>query len=106
MNASRLNVFHNAHYMKVFTIKNGIYFSFLAAVEEMVDQDFIVGNMFKKAYNGLFYFVIIYNYSHSLTTQNITWSHQNRVTYLVGNIYRFFSSVSGTIFRIRNFEVF
>ena len=38
MNACGLNMFHHAHYMKIFSIKNGIDLRFLAAIQEMIDQ--------------------------------------------------------------------
>ena len=46
MNARGFNMFHHTHYMKILSVKNGIDLRFLAAIQKMIDQYFIAGNMF------------------------------------------------------------
>ena len=40
-------MFHQAHHMKLVPIADAIHFRFLAAIQEMINQDFIIWQMFQ-----------------------------------------------------------
>ena len=106
MDTCRFNMFHHTHYMEILAIKNGIDLSFLATVKEMINQDFITGQMFQQTHYCFFQFFIIDHNPHPLSAQYIRRPYQNRVTHFFSHFNGFINIISRAIIRIRNIQFF
>src|SRR5690606_7162691 len=67
----RLDVLHDTHDMHFFAVANGIYLCFLAAVEEVVDEYFVAGQVLQQAHHAFFQLFVVDDDTHTLTTQYI-----------------------------------
>src|SRR5689334_17468065 len=105
MDACRLNVFHDTHDMHVLTIADGIYLRFLATIQEVVDKYFIIRQVLQQADHTFFQLLVINNDTHTLATQYVGRTYQNRVAYLSRHFYSLICSVSGAVFWIRDTQL-
>ena len=106
VDAGRLDMLHHTHDMEVFSVENGVHFRLLAAVQEMVDQDLVAGNMLEQAHDCRFHFVVIDDDSHTLPTQYIAGADEHRISYPVSHLYGLVDIEGRAIIGIGDAELF
>ncbi len=106
MNTSRFNMLHDADDVNIFTITNCICFGFYSIVQIMIEQYFVVRQMFPDVDDMFFEFLLVDYDFHALTTQYIRWPYQKRKTNLLRYFKRFVRIGGNAKFRIRYSLVF
>src|ERR1700722_5562948 len=106
VDTGRLNMLHDPHHVEILPVEDGVHFRFLTTVKEMIDQDLVAGDMFEQAHDCLFYFFIIDDDPHPLTTQHIAGTHQNGIAYPVGHLYRLVDIEGRSIVGVGDIQLF
>ena len=92
--------------MCVFSVTDGVYLTLFRTVQEVVNENAVVGEVLEDSDHAAFQFIVVDHDAHPLTTQYITGSYQHRVAYAVGHFQCFFGGGGTAIFRIGYFQFF
>src|SRR5215471_3620491 len=104
MDASLLNVLHDAGNNDLFVIAKRIDIDFISIFEELVDEyRALVGNLNCGTHVVVEHALVI-NDNHRPAAEHIGWTHKYRISDLARNGPSFFESDCGSILRLGNIE--
>ena len=71
VNPGRLDVLHDAHDAHLISIANGVSFAFHGPVQEMVEQDFVLGHVAEDVHDVVLEVLFVDDNLHALTSQDV-----------------------------------